>query len=442
MRKISFFYTIVIVFISLASHGAQVIFSGTAVDAPANSKLYLYEYFGTYFYKTDSVIIKSDGTFKLEKNTYLPRGFYQIGENEKNSHIIILANESPVVKLTWSNISQNFEVSNSLEYKLYTDFINFNKQIGELETKARELNTSGMTKEEATAIYSRYQAKFDSLQKAQATFKMNAIAQNKGSYFVKVLNLFSFDDKTSKEAFIKPSEYTDIEYTRGDMMLNKLAFYLQRYAGNDNGLWKAEATDVIKNCPPNSKNKELFYINFIQILMQSGVDGTGNLVKKLKEEYKDSPRTMHFISMLPKGEPKEGEAAPDIVLADTSGKTITLSSLKGKVVLIDFWASWCGPCRMENPNVVRIYNMYKDRGFTIFSVSLDNNKANWLKAIAYDQLSWPSHVSDLKGWQSDAAGLYHVKGIPATFLLDKAGNIIAKNLRGPSLEKKLAELFP
>jgi peroxiredoxin len=135
-----------------------------------------------------------------------------------------------------------------------------------------------------------------------------------------------------------------------------------------------------------------------------------------------------------------GQAAPDITLPSPDGKNVSLSSLRGKYVLIDFWASWCGPCRQENPNVVRMYNKYKDKGFEIFGVSLDESRDKWLKAIAMDKLTWP-HVSDLKGWSSAAAQLYNIQAIPQTLLLDKEGKIIAKNLRGKALEEKLASLL-
>ncbi|MEZ4885515.1 MAG: TlpA disulfide reductase family protein [Chitinophagales bacterium] len=136
-----------------------------------------------------------------------------------------------------------------------------------------------------------------------------------------------------------------------------------------------------------------------------------------------------------------GQAAPDIELPSPDGANINLSSLKGKVVLVDFWASWCRPCRRENPNVVRIYEKYKDKGFEVYSVSLDRAKDKWVEAIKQDNLIWPGHVSDLGGWKSSAAALYSVKSIPQTFLLDAEGKIIAKNLRGDRLEKKLEELF-
>lgn len=136
-----------------------------------------------------------------------------------------------------------------------------------------------------------------------------------------------------------------------------------------------------------------------------------------------------------------GKPAPDIDMPDENGKNIKLSSLKGNVVLIDFWASWCGPCRRENPNVVKLYEKYKDHGFTVYSVSMDKDKAKWLAAIEADQLTWPNHVSELKGWNASGGRTYGVSSIPTTYLVGKDGKIVNKNLRGPNLETALKELF-
>ncbi|MDQ3393873.1 MAG: TlpA family protein disulfide reductase [Bacteroidota bacterium] len=135
-----------------------------------------------------------------------------------------------------------------------------------------------------------------------------------------------------------------------------------------------------------------------------------------------------------------GQVAPDIVLPNTEGKEVKLSSLRGNYVLIDFWAAWCRPCRMENPNVVRLYNEYNQKGFEVFGVSLDRKKEDWVEAIQKDKLTW-TQVSDLSYFNSKAAELYKVNAIPATFLLDKEGKIIGKNLRGKDLEDKLKEIF-
>lgn len=135
-----------------------------------------------------------------------------------------------------------------------------------------------------------------------------------------------------------------------------------------------------------------------------------------------------------------GSDAPEIALPTPAGPIMRLSDLRGKYVLIDFWASWCGPCRRENPNVIKTYATYKDKGFEIFGVSLDQEKAAWINAIAKDQLTWP-HVSDLQYWNSVAAQAYQVSSIPMTFLLDPQGKVIAKGLRGDSLNQYLANLF-
>jgi peroxiredoxin len=137
-----------------------------------------------------------------------------------------------------------------------------------------------------------------------------------------------------------------------------------------------------------------------------------------------------------------GQIAPDFTMNDAAGNPVKLSDIysKNEYTLIDFWASWCGPCRRENPNVVVVFNSYKTKGFGVFGVSLDADKAKWEKAIADDQLTWP-HVSDLKGWKNEAAALYSVNSIPANLLVDKTGKIIGRNLREEKLREKIAELL-
>ncbi|MBX7183230.1 MAG: AhpC/TSA family protein [Bacteroidia bacterium] len=166
-----------------------------------------------------------------------------------------------------------------------------------------------------------------------------------------------------------------------------------------------------------------------------------NILPHLEKNYPNSEYVKNFrlkvneLSRLAIGTP-----APEISITDPEGNPIRLSDFKGKIVLIDFWASWCGPCRRENPNVVNMYKRFHDKGFEIFSVSLDKDKNNWIGAIKTDGLIW-KHGSELAYWQSSFCKTYNITGIPMTFLIDKDGKILAKGLRGQDLENKLVQLF-
>jgi len=165
------------------------------------------------------------------------------------------------------------------------------------------------------------------------------------------------------------------------------------------------------------------------------------LFKKLSKEAKNSPSGKELSKRLESARKTAiGEQALDFSQADADGKNISLSSFRGKYVLVDFWASWCGPCRAENPNVVKAYDKFKSKGFEILGVSLDEKKDKWLAAVEADKLTW-THVSDLKGWKNAAADLYGVRAIPQNVLVDPKGKIVAKNLRGDELASKLEEIL-
>lgn len=188
------------------------------------------------------------------------------------------------------------------------------------------------------------------------------------------------------------------------------------------------------------------------INIETNIDVYDKVLNALKEKHPNSPYTNQLAMSVEQykkqfdlqGEQDKllpnGGAMPDIKLKTPEGKEVALSSLKGKLVLVDFWASWCGPCRKENPNVVKLYNEYKSKGFEIYSVSLDEEKDKWVKAIEKDGLKW-IHVSDLGGWNSSVCKQFNISSIPYTILVGKDGNVVAKGLRGPALAAKVKEIL-
>ncbi|MDR2271002.1 MAG: AhpC/TSA family protein [Sphingobacterium sp.] len=217
--------------------------------------------------------------------------------------------------------------------------------------------------------------------------------------------------------------------------LNKYSIEYQKLEQDETDL----AVDYIANHPGSFPSLMALGKFYPRLTLRQIEDLWYNLKESLKQTPLGKELRIQLNSM---NAVQIGKTAPDFSARDTSGNMVSLSSLKGKYLLLDFWASWCGPCRNENPNVVKAYQKFKDKNFEILGVSLDDEhaKEKWLKAIKDDQLTWVQ-VSDLKGWQSEVAELYHVRGIPQNFLLNPEGVIIATDLRGEKLLKTLEDIL-
>lgn len=249
--------------------------------------------------------------------------------------------------------------------------------------------------------------------------------------FIKYQNQFSgLADK--QRALIEEYQEADMAGDMGKMMEIQVRF--QQLEDES----KTIIVDFVKANPSS-------YVSAFLLAQNFAMDATEEELRPLYEGLDD--KVKHSFFGKETGETLEilaktglGAVAPDFTLNDLDGKPVSLSSFKGKYTLVDFWASWCGPCRQENPTIVKAYHDYKAKGFDILGVSLDEKRDAWLKAIDQDKLAW-TQVSDLKGWRSDAAALYGIKAIPMNYLLDKDGKIIAKNLRGADLIAKLGEVL-
>lgn len=427
------------------SHASSL--KGNFAVAPKASKIYLFGMLGDMLHAVDSTTGKGiKFQFKPKGNAFLT-GMYRVGFSIEKSSPVVLSAEDVEIGLDENNW-EKATYKNSEENKLFAAFRDLNQKVNVemriLEGRYKLLVPKAQTDRAAfDAGLADLRKKADSLMKSQQVQLLSMQTDNSKLYFSNIIRLNMLEPANSPETYFSAADLENESLLRSDVWQTRVNNYFQKFGENDPEKWAILADQLIRSTKEASPSREVIYravANACKPLEQSGSTYAFETAKRYNTEYK-SARAAQFLKQFPPGPPAVGEEAPEITLDDRDGKPMKLSSLRGKVVLLDFWASWCGPCRHENPTVVAAYNKYEPKGFTVFSVSLDQSKEKWLAAIQKDGLVWNNHVSDLKGWQSAGAALYKVTGIPATFLVGKDGKIVAKNLRGPALEEKLRELL-
>ncbi len=444
---------------SAANTGKGINIKGT-LTACVSDSIFVFSQIGNDQARIASApIIKngSESTFDLWVSPPAD-GIFLIGVSPNGAAKIILATNEKDLTFTGNctNFQGSAQVGNSQQNKELTELMTGASQ--HMNAVRTSVNNLQMAMQMNPGGVTQLQQEYNNIQTARIQFLEGFVA--KGGVIGKVANLLflkpygSEAHHTQKYAdeyfYIAAEFFNNIDLSdQGYLYIPNLVDRAAEYGATlgsapqiNPDSSKAYFSRLLDKTPGKSQMRKVLYSGLLNGLAQN----KNELYAYLGGQYlKEFPEPTAFTYNL-EAEVKEmqklgvGAQAPELNFPSPEGPSVSLSSLKGKVVLIDFWASWCRPCRAENPNVVRIYQKYHSKGFEILGVSLDKEKDKWVQAIQDDNLTW-KHVSDLGGWQSASAKAYSVTSIPMTYLVDKEGNILGKGLRGPALEQKLQSIF-
>lgn len=415
----------------------------------------LYTFNGVQFVKVQigNAVDERSYVFEVPK-TDMPK-FYYVGDG-KNMQYVLLGTEPEVTMRGSCQNLKDLAIVNSPVNKTYNEvkeqILEHKRETNNLMRKARAMQ-SRLSEEELQEINDDVQA----LDAAKLAF-LDSLKQHE-PFFSKYAALdtyLAYDLAENKDEFLNEVDYfartyyqfVDFEdpvYENSPWVYESFRMYTNTLSsvGLSHNAFVQYMERTLSKIPKESDTYRMALSGVITILRQKKHSGYPHFGQQFIDQYRDKlpQATFELHSHLQSIKDLEiGGTAPDFTQQTPEGEDLSLSDLRGKVVLLDFWASWCGPCRRENPNVVKVYEKYKDEGFEIIGISLDRSRERWLKAIEQDGLTW-KHVSDLKYWNNAVAKQYNVRSIPHTILLDEEGKIIARNLRGGRLEQALAEIF-
>ena len=384
-RKLFLYLFAVLVFSGCKNNTVRI--SGTLSNPVAGEYIFLDELKSNELNTVDSVKVSDKGTFNFKREVKFP-SFYLLKINDNNFlTLLVEPGEKLVLNAKYDSINYPVSVTGSEGTKLMTDYnVNLRSTINKL---------SGLN---------------------------NIYTQNEGS--PQLPSIIESLDSMAQTYLTEINSYTKNYINKNISSLVSLVALYQQVAPNVYVLNPTKDINYFIKVDSSMFSQYPEYEPVVTLHQQ-----VKEFVAGIKGETAITPVS------------EDGAVAPEISLPTPEGDTIKLSSTRGSVVLLDFWASWCSPCRQENPNLVKAYNLFHKKGFQIFQVSLDKTREAWLKGIKDDQLDKWIHVSDIQYWNSVVVPLYKIESIPSNFLLDKDGRIIASNLRGEKLQEKLTELF-
>jgi len=438
-------------FISSTLFAENVVLTCTVANCEAVEEIHLYQFEGFGFTKIETAKKNKEGAFVFKIKSEREQFFY-IGNDPQQLKPIILGSEEQVMVKGNCN---NFSKSSIADSEINSKYERLKLEMGRLKTKANKVAQSYLrarnnpsqlqaitdaiaaVDDEKVALLESFGDQHPILTEIAALKTYLSYQNNQEGYYEEV-------DYFANEFFRFVDFSTDL-YHHNPWVFEAVKEYTRALSGAnlDKSLHQSYIDDLLRKIPANSPTYQLALTGVVVGLEGSRHPNYALYGKQLLSKYEKShPETIKNIKQKIQlaGAFLPGAVAPDFAQITPEGDSLSLSDLRGKVVLVDFWASWCGPCRRENPHVKKIYDKYKDKGFDILGVSLDRKKESWERAIEQDGLPW-HHISDLKGWKNSVALMYNVSSIPHTILLDQEGRIVASKLRGPQLEQELEKIF-